>query len=72
VLFALFAAVIVAISEAGLFIIWQWQKSKVATLGSKKKYTARHKKVDPPTETPEVHEGLTDVVNETNNVRQRR
>ncbi len=71
-LFALFAAVVVGISEAGLFIIWQWQKSKVATPRSKKKYFARHKKVDPPTETPERHEGLKEVVNETNNIRQRR
>ncbi|KAF8817506.1 hypothetical protein BYT27DRAFT_7153157 [Phlegmacium glaucopus] len=43
VLFALFAAIVVAISEAGLYMIWQYSKSKRS---QPKKKSARHKKVD--------------------------
>jgi len=43
VLFALFAAIVVAIAEAGLYMIWQYSTSK--RLQPKKKL-ARHKKID--------------------------
>jgi hypothetical protein len=65
VLFALFAAVVVAIAEAGLYLIWQHSKSK--RLQPKKKL-ARYKKVDsessgPPTnlvDSAEVIKGSPD------------
>ena len=43
VLFALFAAILVAVAEAGLYIIWQYSKSE--RMQTKRK-SSRHRKVD--------------------------
>lgn len=43
VLFALFAAILVAVAEAGLYMIWQYSKSKRM---KPKKTSFQHKKVD--------------------------
>jgi hypothetical protein len=66
-LFALFCAIVVAISEAGLFLIWQWRKAD-ATSKSQKKLTVCDKKVDP---APEAHTAPEDA-NENKTMRRRR
>ncbi|KAF8967696.1 hypothetical protein BDZ97DRAFT_1903269 [Flammula alnicola] len=66
VLFALFAAILVAGSEAGLYMIWLSRRSTSKTIRTKMR-SARHKKVDPVPETnsdsddtPKVIAGSTD------------
>ena len=49
VLFALFAAIVVAVAEAGLYIIWQYSKSKRM---QPKRKSSRHKKVDSGSSSP--------------------
>ncbi|KAF8159621.1 hypothetical protein B0H34DRAFT_411350 [Crassisporium funariophilum] len=55
VLFALFAAILVAIAEAGLYLIYQSRKSKSKSSRMKKR-SARHKKVDSGDEVPPAEE----------------
>lgn len=67
VLFALFSAILVAISEAGLYMIWQYSKSK--RLQPKKK-SVRHKKVDsgsnnPPSSLVDSAKAIRDSSDET-------
>ena len=49
VLFALFASIVVAVAEAGLYIIWQYSKSKRM---QPKKKSSRHKKVESGSSSP--------------------
>ena len=49
VLFALFAAILVAVAEAGLYLIWQYSKTKRM---EPKKRSSRHKKVDSGSSSP--------------------
>jgi hypothetical protein len=51
VLFALFAAISVAVAEAGLYLIWQYSKSKRM---KPKEKSFRHKKVDSGSSGPSV------------------
>ncbi|KAF8909341.1 hypothetical protein CPB84DRAFT_1765887 [Gymnopilus junonius] len=74
VLFALFAAIVVAVSEAGLYMIWQSRSSTSEPL-RKKRLPALHKKVDPATETDTNSVDDTKPVtsaSETGTLRQRR
>ena len=67
-LFALSCAILVAISEAALFLIWQWRSSdQIIT----KPTTIPDKKLDPPLEQNEVPEDLTNL-DEFNTLRRRR
>lgn len=70
-LFALFAAIVVAVAEAGLYLIWQSRQSK-PNVSRTKRRSAEHKKVDPLPETnvdPVVPIGASE---EISSLRQRR
>jgi len=75
VLFALFAAIIVAVAEAGLYLIWQSRQSK-PNVSRTKRRSAKHKKVDPSTETDSdtvavEPKAITDPKEETATLRRR-
>jgi hypothetical protein len=72
VLFALFAAIVVAVAEAGLYLIWQSRQSK-SDVSRTKRRSAKHKKVDPLPDTnlhPVV--AITGPSEEMTTLRQRR
>lgn len=70
-LFALFSAMVVAISEAGLFLIWQWRNiNKNSTMRSTTTGPG-DKKVDPAPETSEAPND-TFIPDQNNTVRRRR
>ncbi|KIM44533.1 hypothetical protein M413DRAFT_17583 [Hebeloma cylindrosporum] len=75
VLFALFAAIVVAIAEAGLFLIWQSRQSK-PNVSRTKRRSAKHKKVDPlpePNPDPVIEQNsVTGSSEEMATLRQRR
>ncbi|KDR80570.1 hypothetical protein GALMADRAFT_222168 [Galerina marginata CBS 339.88] len=71
VLFALFAAIVVAVSEAGLYLIVQSRRSK--TNVPRKTRSARHKKVDPVSEaSSDDPKAITDSAAGTATLRHRR
>ncbi|KAH9479489.1 hypothetical protein JR316_0008083 [Psilocybe cubensis] len=73
VLFALFAAIVVALAEAVLYIIWQSRQSKSPKA---RRRLARHKKVDQPPESNSTEHSQrtseSESVHEKSTLRQRR
>ncbi|KAJ3517745.1 hypothetical protein NLJ89_g322 [Agrocybe chaxingu] len=74
VLFAFFSAIIVAVAEAGLYLIWQSRKAK-SSAHKVKRRSALHKKIDP---APKTHgednspAAITNTPDESTTLRHRR